>query len=162
VSSDLIPIPEVPGDDPEELIPDNEIQPAPKLLAQARKLKGYNLFLRGLSKREIADTLGVSPALVTKWSKRESWETRRRDVSFKAEDILDQAVSTEIADTLAYMRTKISERLFELDMACKKGSVTAIIAWLNRAGLSPKGEPPEDKSPKTLGVVDDVSIKGGN
>jgi len=159
---DLNPVPESPDDaEPAVEYTAEELPPIDVAHAttRARRLKGYNLFLRGLPKSEIASTLGVSAALVSKWSKLDAWTQRRRGISIQAEDLLDQAISTEIVSAVKFMQGKINQRLVELDMACQRGSVTAIIAWLNRAGLNPHGEP-EEKPQAAPIVLNDITIPG--
>lgn len=128
-------------------------------LIRARKIKAYNLFIQGKTYQEIADELGVSKPLIGRWAKQAGWQNRAVKLTETTHDLLDAALGDEIAKAINYMRSKIADRMAELELACKKGSVTAILAWLNRAGVPVKGEGPET-TPSVINLREDLRADG--
>lgn len=125
-------------------------------IERAKRLKGYNLFIQGHSYGDIARQLGVTKSSVGRWANQDRWKDRTVNIEKQAKDLVDSAVGGEIADALGYMRTRIRERIVELDALCRRGNLNAILAWLNRSGMPDKGVDPDAVKPSAIEIRNDL------
>lgn len=114
-------------------------------LFRAKRLRAYNLHLQGHSIRDIAAELGVSPGAVGKWAAKDKWRRRSDQIDRISKDLMDTVVTAELTEATKTFRARVKERIEELELACQGLNVSAIIAWLNRAGVPVRGEVAEEK-----------------
>src|SRR5688572_1826747 len=113
--------------------------------ASAFKVRAYQLFKSGVPLREIPQKVGCSKSLIYRWASQEQWASPWQSSLARIESV---AQKIEVGDDMAWLteafRSKLPERLAELEEACKKGNVTAILAWIKYAGAQPPK--PEDRA----------------
>jgi hypothetical protein len=118
------------------------------------KLHAYKLFRAGVPLREIAEKVGCSRSLVYRWSKLEQWTSSLQSPLARIESAAQKIQSgDETAGLTEVLRSKIPDRLAELEAVCRRGNVAAIGLWL-RLGLTPPraatAEPTEAQVPSPV------------
>ena len=123
---------------------------------RAQRLAAFNRYVQGTSFPDIAAELGIPLSTVKRWAGLGKWRDRVEKINQTSLDAIGAVISDEVEKIVSYMRSMLQTRVMELDQACRKGNVTAIIAWMNRSGLPVKGEA-DEKGKDVIKVRDDLT-----
>ena len=127
-----------------------------------KRLRAFELYCGGNKKSEIANTLGVTKASVTAWSKKDLWNDRLAQIANRAGEAADHVIGETVADVAIRIRAKYEQRLRELDGICTssltppQARISAIKAWFeigNKVQIDPT-KPLSD--PRNLTMIQDL------
>ena len=152
-----------------------------RVLAYQRRVRAMEMFAGGMNKSAIARELGVARQNVVRWAHRDHWDERlgqpapparvmssgELEQASKDGDELARAVTGNlVAATLVKLRTKLGERVVELEALCGPTSsptvrLRAIEVWLKLAGvrqiMPDPSVPAEAMTQRDLQLLDDLA-----
>lgn len=127
-----------------------------------KRLRAFELYASGHKKSEIANTLGVTKASVSQWSRKDTWNDRLALIANRAAEASDHVLGETIADVATRIRQKYDQRLRELDQICTSpltpanSKISAIKAWFE-LGLKVTVDPLRPLSdPRNLEMIQDL------
>ena len=132
-----------------------EILRGPVKSAERLKIRAFEMFVEGtLDLSGIAKELGCSRQYLYRLAKIHGWAERKANLRTTAL-LTDEAAVTAVEIALAELRSKIHQRVLELDELCTKRNLKAILAWLQMSGLNGKQE--VERLPSKVEVYNDLS-----
>lgn len=102
------------------------------------RLKAYELYAAGMRKAEIAREVNVTRGAVSEWCRKDRWDERLAGGDKRAADAVDFVRGNEVAATIARLRSKLMQRVNELELLCGPGAqphvrLKAIEQWIKLA-----------------------------
>ena len=125
------------------------------------KVRAYQLFKAGVPLSEIPERIGCSKSLVYRWALREKWSSPLQSSLAPIESAAQKIQSgDEMAGLAELLRSKVPERLAELDAQCKKGNVAALNLWFRLTGTVSKAETEQRDEPAAPSFVMNLHVNG--
>jgi hypothetical protein len=119
------------------------------------------MYASGFKKAAIAETVGVTRAAISNWSKRDRWDERLGAAVQTAERAAQFATQDALAATLAELQARLGQRLVELNLLCGPSQdprvrLQAIAQWI-RLAKDLEGKVVKPTTPGTLSLIDDYA-----
>src|SRR5262245_12396 len=129
--------------------------------ASEYKVRAYQLFKSGVPLSEIPERIGCSKSLIYRWALREHWSSPLQS-SLAPIQSASQKIQggDETAGLAELLRSKLPDRLAELDAQCKKGNVAALNLWFRLTETVAKAETEQDE-PVVPTLVMNLHVKNG-
>ena len=127
----------------------------------AKRLRAYELYMTGMKKTDIANTLGVTKASVGNWSKKDNWDLRLATLSARVSEQASLISQTSLAAILADMQLRLRQRVAELETLCGPSThpatrLNAIKAWFTVVKELEALAPPPASTVPASAFIDDL------
>lgn len=125
-------------------------------------MRAYEMFVAGMKRTDIARELGVTRMTISNWARSDSWVGRLEGIVAGANDAANLASSDIIAGALARLKTRMNQRVTELEGLCSPAQhptvrLRAIQLWLKLAGIDRAlPNPVEQRGATELSLVEDL------
>jgi predicted transcriptional regulator len=135
----------------------------------AKRLRAYELYMTGMQKTAIAESLGVTKAAVGNWSKKDNWDLRLQGLERRVQEQASLISQSSLAMILADMQLRLRQRVAELEALCGPTThpatrLQAISTWFRVVKELEALAPPKPAEVPATAFVDDLraaSLVGG-
>ena len=118
--------------------------------------------MSGMRKSDIADTLGLTKAAITNWSKRDNWDLRLQSLTNRVQEQASLISQTSLAAILADMQIRLRQRVAELEALCSPAThpgvrLNAIKTWFQVVKELEALAPPKVDQVPASAFIDDLT-----
>lgn len=136
------------------------------LAGAAKRLRGFEMYMSGIRKSDIAKNLGVTPAAVGNWSKADNWDLRLQSLKSRVKDQAELISQTSLAAILADMQIRLRQRVAELESLCGPAvhpttRLAAIRTWFQVTKELEQLAPPKATDIPASAFIDDLTAHSG-
>lgn len=127
----------------------------------AKRLRGFEMYMTGMSKTDISEALGLSKAAIGNWSKKDNWDLRLQTLTSRVAEQASLISQTSLATILADMQIRLRQRVAELEVLCGPAThpmtrLQAIKTWFNVVKELEALAPPKPTEVPAEAFVDDL------
>lgn len=128
----------------------------------AKRLRAYELYMQGMKKAAIAETLGLSKPAISNWARKDRWDMRLQTLKERVEEQATLISQTSLAAILADMQMRLRVRLAELETLCGPANpqpsarIQAIRTWFQIVKELEALAPPKSEEIPIAAFTDDL------